>query len=279
MSNHNHGDTCCHGHEKDPATPEKNTSSLPDSKKRSFRISGMDCIEEVTALKSAVGSLVGGVDNLSFDILNGRMGVLNDTIADKDIITAVGRTGMRAELIDANIAQSPTTYRKSATILTAVSGFLLLSGFLFDVWSKGGFLSALQEGGQLPILTIMLYVSAIVAGGWFVAPKAFFSLKRFRPDMNLLMVVAVAGAAGIGEWFEAATVTFLFSLSLALEAWSIARARRAVAALMSLAPEVARIKQKDGAENEVSSARVPIGSLIIVIGGERIPLDGTFVTR
>ena len=50
--------------------------------------------------------------------------------------------------------------------------------------------------------------------------------------MNLLMTIAVAGAMVINEWFEAATVAFLFSLSLAIEGWSIGRARRAVEALL-----------------------------------------------
>ena len=50
------------------------------------------------------------------------------------------------------------------------------------------------------------------------------------------MTIAVVGAIGIGEWFEAATVSFLFAVSLALEAWSVGRARRAVEALLKLTP-------------------------------------------
>ena len=64
--------------------------------------------------------------------------------------------------------------------------------------------------------------------------------------MNLLMTIAVFGAAAIGEWFEAAVVTFLFALSLALESWSIGRARRAVEALLAIAPPTAHVLDADG---------------------------------
>ena len=56
--------------------------------------------------------------------------------------------------------------------------------------------------------------------------------------MNLLMVIAACGAMGIGEWFEGATVSFLFALSLTLESWSVGRARRAIEKLLDLAPAV-----------------------------------------
>jgi hypothetical protein len=75
--------------------------------------------------------------------------------------------------------------------------------------------------------------------------------------MNLLMVIAVVGAIGIGAWFEAATVSFFFALALALEAWSLGRARRAVAALMELAPSTARIRLEDGTERDVTAVSPP----------------------
>jgi Cd2+/Zn2+-exporting ATPase len=47
---------------------------------------------------------------------------------------------------------------------------------------------------------------AIIFGGWFIAPKAVAAARRLAPDMNLLMTIAVLGAAGIGEWSEGASV-------------------------------------------------------------------------
>jgi len=84
----------------------------------------------------------------------------------------------------------------------------------------------------------------------------------------------VAGAIGIGEWFEAATVSFFFALALALEAWSLGRARRAVAALMELAPTIARVRHSDGNETEVTAGDVEVGAHIVVRPGDKIPLDG-----
>jgi Cd2+/Zn2+-exporting ATPase len=88
------------------------------------------------------------------------------------------------------------------------------------------------------------------------------------------MTVAVVGAMAIGEWFEAATVSFLFALSLALESWSVGRARRAIAALLDLAPPTARILRPNGVEETVPVNEVRLGSRFIVPAGERIPLDG-----
>ena len=84
----------------------------------------------------------------------------------------------------------------------------------------------------------------------------------------------MAGAIGIGEWFEAATVAFLFALSLLLESWSVGRARRAIGALLDLAPETVRIRRDDGREEEVAAKEAPVGCRFVVKPGERIPLDG-----
>ena len=109
-----------------------------------------------------------------------------------------------------------------------------------------------------------------------VLPKALLAARRLRPDMNLLMTVAVGGAIGLGDWLEAASVAFLFALSLALESWSAGRARRAIAALMDLTPPTARVKSADGTEVEMAPEQVPVGTVFLVHPGERIPLDGRY---
>jgi Cd2+/Zn2+-exporting ATPase len=248
-----------------------------------FKIHGMDCAEEVAVLKQAVGPIVGGEVHLAFDILNAKMLVSTQPgISAQAIVDAVHATGMRAEpWVDGVPAAAGATLweRRGRTILTAVSGVALAAGFATHVRLSGSLLGALGSEGlglseSVPAVVRVLYSVAIVAGGWFIAPKAWYAIRRLRPDMNLLMTVAVIGAIVIGEWFEGATVAFLFALSLTLEAWSVGRARRAIEALMELAPPMARLL-KDGVQQEVDANHVPVGSVILVKPGEKIALDGT----
>ena len=248
----------------------------------SFRIHGMDCAEEVAVLKQALGPLVGGEECLSFDALRGKLTVRAEGVAPAAIRDAVAGTGMKAEAWnDADLASEGTNrQRRLQRLLAVASGLLTAIGFGVHAWLAGGIGAALGSEGLsvaegVPVAARACYFAAIVTGGWFIFPKAWFALLRLRPDMNLLMTVAVSGAVGIGEWFEAATVAFLFAVSNALESWSVGRARRAVEALMNLSPTMARIQEASGGEREVPAEDVEIGTLFIVRPGEKVPLDGT----
>jgi len=270
-----------------------------ETDKLRFRIHGMDCAEEVSVLSREIVPLLGSEDRISFDILNGRMTVLPGAtpVTVDEIVDAVRRTGMRAEVWqdqDPAEEHGAPWRRASRTALTTASGLFVLSGFLAHSVAAGGLRNALtaETFGLIQLGTglvarpaetvvllwrsphILLYVLSIVCGVWHVVPKAGHALRALRPDMNLLMVIAVIGATGIGEWLEAATVAFLFSLSLALESWSIGRARRAVAALLDLAPPTVRLRRPDGGESTVPPDEVPVGSRFVVQPGERLPLDG-----
>lgn len=251
-----------------------------------FKIRGMDCAEEVDVLKREIGPVVGGAGYLTFDILRGKMSVNSPSAVAVDIISAVGKTGMEAEpWAEEASAQSAQTAglwsRRGRTIVTIVSGVMTLAGFLLHAALSGSFGEALGSEGlglahHVPLAARLVYLAGILAGGWYVAPKALFALRRLRPDMNLLMTIAVIGAVIIGEWLEAALVSFLFALSLALEAWSVGRARRAVEALLELAPPTVRVLS-EGRETEIPAEKVAIGTAFLVRPGARIALDGEVV--
>jgi Cd2+/Zn2+-exporting ATPase len=253
-----------------------------------IRIHGMDCAEEVAVLKREIAPLVGGEDNLGFDLLRGRMTVAGRPggVPVEEVLARIRTTGMRGELLqDEREAARPERRwqdRYGRLMLTASSGALVLAGFLTHLLIAGHLASILGAEGagihhDIPVSVRIIYGLAVICGAWHVLPKAWFALRRIRPDMNLLMTIAVAGAVIIGEWFEAASVSFLFALSLTLEAWSVGRARRAVENLLSLTPAVVRLIDQDGREREVRPEDVAVGSRFLVRPGERIPLDGDVV--
>jgi Cd2+/Zn2+-exporting ATPase len=250
-------------------------------KKVDFKVTGMDCAEEVAALQAELAPLP-DVHDLAFNVLEGKMTVeLSETANADTIIAAVAKIGMRA--VPWSESRQATSQvlgwaRWGRTAMTTTSGLLLAAGFVTHV-AAVGWRAAIggHEEVPTPLAAQLLYVGAAVTGGWFVAPKAWRALSRLRPDMNLLMMIAVAGALGIREFFEAATVAFLFALSLALESWSVGRARRAIAALMSLTPDTARIVRPDGSEVEENVQSVAVGTTVIVRPGEKIPLDGRII--
>jgi Cd2+/Zn2+-exporting ATPase len=219
-------------------------------------------------LKREVGPIVGGEERLAFDVLNGRMIVSAspDGVAPRAIVEAVKRAGLGAEAVDGGlpIVEPPATFwqQRGRLVLTAVSGIALGAAMIAQHLVIRGDVAS------------VLFVVAIVAGVWLVLPKAWGAIRRMQPDMNLLMTVAVVGAVVIGEWFEAAAVAFLFSLSLLLESWSVGRARRAIAALMDLAPPTAWLVGSEGSAKQVAPTDVPVGAAFLVKPGERIPLDG-----
>lgn len=269
--------SCCSG-----KTVE--TTQVQVSDGRSFHVSGLDCAEEVSILNRVVGPEVGGAEYLAFDVINARMTVLEGgkNPSSDQIIDAVAATGMTAKPWDAEDASADqAAHLKTQKLFTALSGGLWGAGFLYHIVETGigGAIGIFAGHGEsaMPLVEVALFAGAILFGVWLVAPKAWSSARRFSPDMNLLMVVAVAGAIALGEFFEAATVAFFFSLSLYLESWSVGRARNAVSALLDLAPPTARVLYEDGSEADVPAAAVAVGAKFVVRGGDRIPLDGEVV--
>jgi Cd2+/Zn2+-exporting ATPase len=96
--------------------------------------------------------------------------------------------------------------------------------------------------------------------------------------MNLLMVIAVCGALALHQWLEAATVAFLFSISLMLESWSLQRARKAIEALIDTRPSAVRLVEDNGSVQMVAPEKVQINDKYLVKPGERIPLDGLLIS-
>lgn len=233
-----------------------------------LQVSGVDCAEEVAMIESALKQ-TGHVREVRVSIMTGKAEIGHDSsITSGDLIAAIEKAGLTASR-EGDDSQEKAAGRGQTLRLVAVcvSGGFTAIGLMLRWFATG-----------LPKeVEITCFVIAIITGGWFILPKALRSLRQLRLDMNVLMTVAVIGAAGIGEWGEAAAVVFLFALSELLESLSVARARRAVQSLMELSPETALVK-RDGEYLEVEVEDVSPGEFVRVRSASRVPLDGEVVS-
>lgn len=129
------------------------------------------------------------------------------------------------------------------------------------------------SSGTMHWAAIAAYLVSFFFGGRGAVMEAGADLLQGRPNIDFLMVVAAGGSAVLGEWWEGAVLLFLFSLSHGLETFIMGRTRRAIAALMDLAPDEA-VRIRDGKEERIPVGELAPGDRILVRPSERIPADG-----
>ena len=148
--------------------------------------------------------------------------------------------------------------------------FALICGVLLGAGALAGKL------GLIDRLSLVLYVSAYVFGGWFTIKEAISNIRQKRFEIDSLMLLAAAGAASIGAWAEGALLLFLFSLGHSLESYAMGRAKKAIEALSKLAPATAIVRRANGTTEMPVELLVP-GDVVIVRPNDRLPADGFVV--
>jgi Cd2+/Zn2+-exporting ATPase len=143
----------------------------------------------------------------------------------------------------------------------------------------GAFLAAAAAAGSagLPGVALPLYLAGAAAGIIYPLRRAVTSARSRILDINVLMVIAVAGALALGDWPEATSVVFLFAVAQWLEVRTMERARQAIRALVDLTPREALVR-RHGREQRVPVDTIAPGDEIIVRPGEKVPLDGLVIT-
>ena len=126
----------------------------------------------------------------------------------------------------------------------------------------------------LQYLGMALAVLGIALSGLGVYKAGIKDLMRLRLGIHALMAVAVTGAFIIGQWPEAAMVMALYAAAERIEDQAMDKARLAIRSLLQLAPETADVLQADGSTLRMAAADVPLGAVLRVTPGARVPLDG-----
>jgi Zn2+/Cd2+-exporting ATPase len=229
---------------------------------RTYNVEGMDCSSCALTIENHLKSLP-SVQGVSVSFSTGKMTVEHDNSVE-EIIKEVSRAGYQASLVTSKRTNTEVKKDYSGTNLVVLSGALLLGGFLGSYTSMS------------PSLITWLYALSIAIGGYKPARSAFYAVKSRSLDMNVLMTAAVLGAAAIGEWFEGATVVWLFALGNVLQTKSIEKTRNSIRSLIDLSPPEANVKHgKELVRKPVEE--VSVGEVVVVKPGDRIPLDGQVI--
>ena len=120
------------------------------------------------------------------------------------------------------------------------------------------------------------YLAAMVLAGTPVLVRAVQSLRYRTVGIECLVTIAVVGACCIGEFSEAAIVTFLFQFGSYLEQKTMTRTRSAIKELTSLAPTTAW-RLTGGVPEQIDADEVEQGDRLLVKTGGQIAADGTVV--
>ncbi len=166
-------------------------------------------------------------------------------------------------------------WRRREVLFTGIAGVLLAFGLLLSFARVDPPLTLIL--GRSISASTLVYLISVLFGASHFARKGLQAIRTFSLGINFLMSLAVVGAIAIGEYVEAASLAFLFSLAELLEEYSVDRARNSLRELMKLAPNEARVK-RNGRELMLSVEQIAIGEIITVKPGERIALDGEVIS-
>ncbi len=124
-------------------------------------------------------------------------------------------------------------------------------------------------------LALALYLVPFALVGWGTLKKALKGIKNRQPfDENFLMAVATVGAFALGQYAEGCAVMLFYQIGELFESYAVGKSRKSISDLMDIRPDSANLEQPDGSFAAVDPDEVPVGSVIVVQPGERVPIDG-----
>ncbi len=188
-----------------------------------------------------------------------------------DIIKSIKKLGLNIVHIKIDTEQ-PNKEDSTSNYLHILGGntelyFAIISGICWILGVGFSFTSFSEN------MHTALFIIGAIFGGFFTFITASKDLYKGKFQIDFLMLFAAIGAAALEKWGESALLLFLFSLGHALEHYAMKRARKSIAALSDLVPNVALVKY-NGELTQVHVEQLKLGDIIIVKPNSKIGADG-----
>ena len=245
---------------------------------------GICCASEIPIVKKCLGPLP-GVESVQVNVIGRTVTVAHDAglSSAQTLADALNKAALRASVLSsltdsgemdedgAKAAVDALAARAEAHRYPAWNVQLAAVCWIVSLAHYGAAAHP-NESDQAAIFAWFKYcgIAAVLLGIFPILRRAIASLRRGVLDINTLMTIAVGGACAMQDFSEAAAVVVLFALSDWLETRATAGAREAIGAISALRPDEATLL--DG--TNVPVHKVAIGTLVAVLPGERVPIDG-----
>ena len=269
---------------------------------KEYSIGGMTCAACSASVERAVRR-VQGVDAASVNLSTERLTVRSETDLSPAVFAAVEKTGFtisnvesikKQSLLESERRRKDMKQRKQNLIIAlafTIPLFYISMGHMVGL-PIPKFMTAPKV---FSLVQIILLIPVIYAGRGFYV-RGFKAIATLHPNMDSLIALGTIAAIGYsiystvlifmghhemmheGLYYESAGVIItLVMLGKYLEQRAKAKTGDAVAALIGLTPDTARIVLKDGSEKMINADEIVVGERIRVLPGERIPVDGKIV--
>ena len=129
------------------------------------------------------------------------------------------------------------------------------------------------------LLRFLLYFIAYLVIGYDILRKAWKGIRNGRVfDENFLMSLATVGAIIVGlvdtgDYVEAIAVMLFYQIGELFQSYAVGKSRKNISQLMDIRPDYANV-EVDGKLQQLDPDEVPIGTIIVVQPGEKVPIDG-----
>ncbi|MHA2296963.1 MAG: heavy metal translocating P-type ATPase [Candidatus Hodarchaeales archaeon] len=241
-----------------------------------FIVRGMDCPSCAAKVEKIVNKIE-GVSGSSMNFGTGTLDVEYNTFipADENQIkkNVERQTGYSVFTSAKGLRTSTSILKNKKFQLLLVVGIVFLLSFLVDHLFLHilAFSEPILEFIEISIIGI--YLLTILVTSYDLIRSVFFSLKAKSFNIDSLMLIAIIGATIIGQFEEAAMVSFLFFAGNMLEEYSLDKMRRTIDDLVTLNPDM--VELKNGEKIKVEDAEP--GEIVVYRPGDIIALDGKVV--
>ena len=123
-----------------------------------------------------------------------------------------------------------------------------------------------------------IWMITLILGALPLAYEVGKSIIKGKFGVDLIAIVAIFASLWANQYLAGVVILLMLSGGEALEAYAQVRAKKELTQLLSKAPAIAHIKQKDNKIFDVHVENVQIGDILVIKPGEVVPVDGIVIS-